>query len=183
MTTEARSAAESRTLALLDRIARSAGVRARIDATAARLEQALRAAPSARMAWEDLPLAIFDPGLPASIRSAWVFVLRGGAVTGAERHPNSHQRTLSWRGEGDLQTRSAGDRWTSHRLESEAAGPLRRRWVSIPPGTWHQVAVPGEDWVVLSFHTAAAEDLVEERPGRSARATGPRRRYVGETVR
>jgi hypothetical protein len=40
----------------------------------------------------------------AEIRSAWVFVLRAGADTGAEKHPNSHQRMMSFEGSGDLQT-------------------------------------------------------------------------------
>jgi len=176
------TAPEKRILAVLDRLATSAGVRARIDAAAGRLEKTLLAAAGAQMAWETVPLSTFGPGLPETIRSSWVFILRDGAVTGAERHPNSVQRTLSWRGTGDLMTRS-GNRWTSHRLASDGGAPLRRRWVTIPAGTWHQVVVRGGHWVVLSFHTALAEDLIEERPRRDGPGTGERRHYLGESAR
>jgi hypothetical protein len=176
------TAPEKRTLAGLDQLVRSAGVRARIDAAAERLEKTLLAAPGAQMAWETVPLSTFDPGLPETIRSSWVFILRDGAVTGAERHPNSHQRTLSWRGAGDLMTLS-GDRWTSHRLASDGRAPLGKRWATIPAGTWHQAVVRGGHWVVLSFHTALAEDLIEERPRRGAPETSRRRHYVGESAR
>jgi hypothetical protein len=177
-----KTALEKGILTALDQIVRRAGVRARIDAAAGRLEKTLLAAPGAQMAWETVPLSLFDPGLPESIRSIWVFILRAGAVTGAERHPNSHQRTLSWRGTGDLMTLS-GDRWSSHRLESDGRARLGKRWVSIPSGTWHQVVVRGGHWVVLSFHTALAEDLVEERPRRDAPGSSQRRHYAGESAR
>jgi hypothetical protein len=173
---------EKRTLAALDPIMRRAGVRAVIDAAAERVEKTLRAAPGAQMAWETVPLSTFDPGLPETIRSSWVFILRDGAVTGAERHPNSVQRTLSWRGAGDLMTRT-GDRWTSPRLASDGSAPLGRRWITIPAGTWHQVVVRGGHWVVLSFHTVPAEDLIEERPRGDAPETSHRRRYLGESAR
>jgi hypothetical protein len=173
---------EQRTLEAIDSIVRRAGVRAVIDAAAGRVEKALLAAPGAQMAWETVPLSTFEPGLPETIRSSWVFILRDGAMTGAERHPNSVQRTLSWRGSGDLMTRTGG-RWTSHRLASDGRAPLGRRWIGIPAGTWHQVVVRGGHWVVLSFHTARAEDLIEERPGEDAARTGRRRHYLGESAR
>jgi hypothetical protein len=34
----------------------------------------------------------------------------------------------------------------------------------VPPNVWHQAVVPAEDWVVVSFHTVPAEELIEERP-------------------
>ena len=55
--------------------------------------------------------------------------------------------------------------WHSHVLVSENA-PLERRWVSIPKNVWHRPVIPkGTDWVVVSFHTVPAEELIEERPG------------------
>jgi hypothetical protein len=40
---------------------------------------------------------------------------------------------------------------------------LLLRWLSIRPGTWHRPVVgPGEDWVVVSFHTAESHQLIEE---------------------
>jgi len=176
------SPSEKSTLTVLDQLLQSAAVRAPIDAAVGPLERKLAANSSAQMAWETLPLSLFDPGLPETIRSSWVFILRGGAVTGAERHPNSHQRTLSYRGAGDLQTMEGG-RWRSHALVSEPGAPLGERWVSIPANTWHQVVVRGGHWVVVSFHTAPAEQLIEERPDSDDARASRRRLYVGESAR
>ncbi len=175
-------ATEKHTLTVLDQLVRRPAVRTSIDEAIVRLEELLRADPGAQMAWETLPLSLFDPGLPETIRSSWVFILRGGAVTGAERHPNSHQRTLSYRGAGDFQTKKEG-RWRSHALVSDPKAPIAKRWVSIPVNTWHQVVVRGGHWTVVSFHTAPSEELIEERPGRDEARAGSRRLYVGESAR
>src|SRR5262249_19906447 len=66
------------------------------------------------MAWEPIPLTTFGDRLPTAIRSAWVFILRAGTNTGAERHPNSRQRMMSYLGTGDMQIReSDGAPWES----------------------------------------------------------------------
>jgi hypothetical protein len=114
-------------------------------------------------AWESVPLDLYGAVLSPEIRSSWVFVLRRGVTTGAERHPNSRQRMVSWSGDGDFQVHN-GERWKSHRLVSDPSAPLEERWISIPPETWHQGVVGDRDWLVVSFHTVAAEDLIEERP-------------------
>src|SRR5215813_8091482 len=76
------------TLSALDKIMGRPEVKRRVDAAARRLTRKLGSEPKAQMAWETVPLSVYDPGLPETIRSSWVFILRGGAVTGAERHPN-----------------------------------------------------------------------------------------------
>jgi hypothetical protein len=173
---------EKRTLSLLDQLVRRPAVRSSIDEAIVRLERLLRADAGAQMAWETLPLSLFDPGLPESIRSSWVFILRAGAVTGAERHPNSHQRTLSYRGAGVAQTHEDG-RWRNRRLVSDPEAPIDKRWASIPINTWHQWEVSGGHWAVISFHTVPAEQLIEERPARDDSGAGSRRLYVGESAR
>src|SRR4051812_39486316 len=40
------------------------------------------------MAWEPISLITFGSELPCPIQSAWIFILRAGVNTGAERHPN-----------------------------------------------------------------------------------------------
>jgi hypothetical protein len=66
-------------------------------------------------------------------------------------------------------------------LVNDPDAPLKRRWISIPPNTWHRPVV-GKDahWVVVSFHTVPAEELIEEKPdfdrGRGTR----QKRYVGK---
>ncbi len=54
------------------------------------------------------------------------------------------------------------------------------RWISIPTNVWHQGVAPGENWVVVSFHTAARDELIEERPLTEARDAVRQRRYAGE---
>ena len=117
--------------------------------------------------------------LPPEIRSAWVFVLRAGADTGAERHPNSHQRMMSFEGCGDLQTGEPG-KWQSNVLVSDPNAPLERRWISIPTNVWHRPVIDAEaDWAVVSFHTVPAEELIEERPDESREAGTRQMKYLG----
>jgi hypothetical protein len=62
--------------------------------------------------------------------------------------------------------------WQSNVLISDPETPLERRWISIPQNVWHQPIVPkGANWVVVSFHTVPAAELIEERPN-SGRAGG-----------
>lgn len=170
---------ESRILATLDLAVRSESIKPRIDAIVARVEQRLRERPGDVLAWEAIPLDFYDPPLPQVIRSSWVFILRANTTTGAERHPNSHQRMMSYRGSGDFQTRIGRD-WSSHVLESDAAVPISERWISIPPNVWHQAVVPGENWVVVSFHTAAEDELIEERPAGEGEASFRQRKYADD---
>jgi hypothetical protein len=51
--------------------------------------------------------------------------------------------------------------------------------VSIPAGTWHQVVVPDQDWVVVSFHTVFDDELIEERPDPDDPVSTRRKLYVG----
>ena len=130
------------------------------------------------MTWEPIPLDVYGVSLPAGIRSSWVFILRADAATGAERHPNSRQRMMSYRGSGNLQTRT-GENWNSHRLESNFDSPTEQRWISIPENTWHQAVVaPGPNWAVVSFQTVPAEELIEERPDPADDRLTVRKRYL-----
>jgi len=170
---------ESRILEALDLAVKSDAIRAKINAIVARVEQKLRASPHDVLAWEPIPLDFYTAPLLESIRSSWVFILRANTTTGAERHPNSHQRMMSYRGAGDFQTRPAGD-WCSHLLTSDLTAPIAQRWISIPPNIWHQGVVPGENWVVVSFQTAAEHELIEERPVTEGKDAVRQRKYAGE---
>lgn len=129
------------------------------------------------MAWEVVPLPLFG-GAPESIRSCWIFVIRAGAATGAERHPNSHQRSCSLLGSGTFEVHD-GKAWHPHALTP--AGDVDRRWVSIPPSTWHRLRVGPSEWGMVSFHTVVAGDLIEENPLDPDRLDGSTRqeRYAG----
>ena len=170
MTREERSVLEA-----LDKIVQSENVRAKILPIVERVRAELARKPDALMTWEPVALETFG-ALPPAIRSGWVFILRAGSDTGAERHPNSHQRMMSFEATGDLQTDATSAEhtvqteseidWRSNILVSDPQAPLERRWVSIPSNIWHRPVIPkGADWVVVSFHTVPAAELIEERPG------------------
>jgi hypothetical protein len=175
MTTEERSRLEA-----LDRALRSESVREHIRSIVVRVRERLACRTDVLMSWEPFPLDVLATVLPAEIRSAWVFVLRAGADTGAERHPNSHQRMMSFEGSGDLQTGEPGN-WQSNVLVSDPDAPLERRWISIPPNVWHRPVIDAEaDWAVVSFHTVPAEELIEERPDDSSEAGTRQMKYLGK---
>src|SRR6266481_2841245 len=173
-----KTAQERSRLELLDAALQSGSVREHICSVVVRVREELARKKDALMSWEPIPLHIFVTTLPPEIRSAWVFVLRTGADTGAERHPNSHQRMTSFEGSGDLQTGEPG-KWQSNVLVSDPDAPLERRWVSIPTNVWHRPVINAEtNWAVVSFHTVPAEELIEERPDDSREAGTRQMKYL-----
>ena len=168
-------------LGKLDAIVRLDELRAEIYLIVDRVCTALSEKPEALMTWEPIPLDIFRQKLPREIRSGWIFVLRAGADTGAERHPNSHQRMMTLHGSGDMRVRADGatsSRWESNVLVSDSSAPLERRWISIPPNVWHRPVVGRDgDWVVISFHTVPTEELIEEKLDESGAGT-KQKKYV-----
>jgi len=148
----------------LDRLLRDPAVQLVIDGIVARVQGRLADDPSAALAWEPVPLGTYGDRLPDLLRSSWVFVLRAGTTSGAERHPNSHQRVMSYRGSADMQTWVTG-RWQPNILISDPAAPLEQRWLSIPVNMWHKPVMDAHDWVVVSFHTVRDVDLIEEVGG------------------
>jgi hypothetical protein len=189
-------------LQALDAILRSEDVRAQIQPIAERVRADLATKTEPLMAWAPIPLSIYGNALPAVIRSSWVFILRAGANTGAERHPNSHQRMMSFEGSGDMQTEKAkqplnaqrstsnaevkpqnaepSGKWQANVLVSDPGAPLERRWISIPENVWHQPVISKEaDWVVVSFHTVPADELIEERPSEDGVSGTRQMRYLG----
>jgi hypothetical protein len=160
---------ERELLQSLDAILKVSSVRKTIDAIAAKLKSGK---PEILMAKEPVPLALYGDQLPHVIRASWVYLMRSPAVTGAERHPNSHQRTASYNGTGYFEVNESPEfdgesEGASYMLVSGTDEPLESRWVSIPVDLWHQAVAHDGDWIVVSFHTAAAAELIEERPGRA----------------
>jgi len=135
-------------LQFLKRLLERVSVCDAIDATVTAIESWLRDHPEELFGWKTLPLDLFAE-LPSGIHSAWVFVIRPGLPAEKHRHPNSHQFTLSYRGEGDLQTWD-GSYWQSN-----------KGLISIPPNVWHRPVV-NDYWVVFSLHSATESDLIEE---------------------
>ena len=179
------TAAERAILVGLDQILRSEKVGMFIRPVMERVRTRLSQETGALMAWEPIPLTIYGGALPDAMKSSWVFVLRAGANTGAERHPNSHQRMMSFQGAGDMQVQAESsapndEGWRSNKLISDSDAPLEKRWISIPQNVWHQPVISKEaDWIVVSFHTVRAEELIEERPESRGRERTKRMRYLG----
>jgi hypothetical protein len=146
----------------LDRAIRAQRAAAFLSSLAADVSAVLKTDPAARLAWQSVPLDIYD-GVPEGIASSWVFVLRAGCSSGAERHPNSIQRVMSYAGKADMRTWD-GQRWVSNLLKSDPGEALDTRWLSIPLNVWHRPVMSDVDWVVVSFHTASASELIEELP-------------------
>ena len=179
------TAAERAILVGLDQILQSERVQTLIRPVVERVRAKLSREATSLMAWEPIPLTVYCGVLPGAVKSSWVFVLRAGANTGAQRHPNSDQRMMSFQGAGDMQVQegssaSSDESWQSNRLISDSDAPLEKRWISIPQNIWHQPVISKEaDWVVASFHTVPAEELIEERPETSGRERTKQMRYLG----
>lgn len=171
---------ELKTLRALDAIVRRESVRTIVDSVVLRVERILTQDLGVLLTWEPVPLATYCKRLPDIIRSSWVFAVRARSNTGAERHPNSHQRMMSYRGSGDLQI-WVGDGWSSNPLVSDLDSRIESRWISIPPNIWHQAVVPEENWLVISFHTVPADELIEEHPGAADSELTCQRRYLDQT--
>ena len=172
---------ETTILQSLDRVVWSPATQTLLEPVVDRVYKQLADRTESVMTWDAIPLSRFGTNLPPQIASAWIFVLRAGANTGAERHPNSHQRMMSYLGTGDMQVRESEDEdWKSNILVGDRNLPLEQRWISIPQNVWHQpVIFPDADWVVVSFHTVPAEELIEERPEAEHRAGTKQKRYLG----
>jgi hypothetical protein len=131
-----------------------AGVRSSLAAIAGDLLDELRDDPSRpKSTFRSIPLAVYG-ALPPAIRSSWLFALRGGLAHPPERHPNSIQRMFALTAPGRFDWWDGGQ-WVTAALVPGDDG------LSIPADTWHRMPAQDEDWVVASFHTAAADELVE----------------------
>ena len=170
------SQVERKILGALDEALRSPGAQKAIQAIVSRVVQKLADDTGAALVWESVPLAAYGGRLPEIIRSSWVFVLRKNSTSGAERHPNSRQRMISYRGRADMQTWENGA-WRSNVLTADLSAPFNQRWLSIPLNVWHKPVMGAEDWVVVSFHTATDTELIEERGDPQGRGESKQETY------
>jgi hypothetical protein len=94
--------------------------------------------------------------IPEKVRSAWIFALRADRWSGAHYHPNSVQHMAVIEGHG--RSRVAG---TIGEMVAFGDGGPGKRWFVIEPGVSHEFYPVDGDMIVMSFHTATAQELLE----------------------
>jgi hypothetical protein len=146
----------------LSRSIRSSRVRKAIAPALARVESALFASDQPQ-AWQPLVLSSLGFEIPAGIQSCWIFVLRADAAFGAERHPNSHQRTVVLSGTALFEVFIEGS-WSPRPISGGEGESKRACAVSIPPSVWHRIRIRPQNFVSVAFHTVPPDQLIEETP-------------------
>lgn len=153
---------EEQLLKNLDRLILQPRTRAHIEQLAGELARQLQCKPAAPFVRQELPLSLYGAGLAPEILSSNVYVIRPGVTSGKERHPNSHQRSMSLAGGGAFVI-GLGEATQTHSIAALDRAGAEVRWVSIPPNTWHEAVAGEAAWTVVSFHTVADRDIVNER--------------------
>lgn len=147
----------------LSRLLKSSRVSESITPVLARVESALSVRPDQPQAWEPLAFSSLGFDIPVGIQSCWIFVLRAGATFGAERHPNSHQRTIALSGAALFEVFIDGF-WSPRPISSGNGESESASAVSIPPSVWHRIEIGPQNFVSVSFHTVPSDQLIEETP-------------------
>jgi len=157
-------------------ILKSPDVRGVLTPMIAQMEHSLSVQSDQPQVWKSLPLDFLPCKLPSGILSCWLFVLRANAKFGAERHPNSHQRSVALSGSALFELFERGS-WISWPLTGGAAEPGSASAISIPPSVWHRIQIGAENFVSASFHTIPVEQLIEETPIGDNLSVTKQRRY------
>ena len=168
---------EKEILIAIEVLLKESAIKKVIDELCIKILDRLNEEKESNLVWETLPFSLFENRMPSGIRSSWIFGIRAETVSGAERHPISHQRMMSYRGCGNFQVWD-GEKWVSHILTDDFKDGIDKRWITIFPKTWHQAVVGKADWVVVSFHTVRADELVEERADSEDFSTSHSKKYL-----
>lgn len=157
-------------------------VRAAVAAAFADLAAALEARPRSLHTMSVIPVDRFveDP-MPAAadpVRLCRLFLLRRGArMATPERHRNSVQRLVSWRGRGRIHQGAPGgkgpDGLRPREIRSPHGGSSAGEWANdrelyacwdiVPAGVWHYPEASAErDWATVTFHSAGEDEIVDE---------------------
>ena len=166
---------------LHERVFADPAVRAVLDAGFAQLAAALRKRPDPPHVARTIPIELFaDDARNDQVRLCRLFLLRRGKrMAVPERHRNSVQRLVSYRGRGaihqgvpgggpeGLRARaigSPGAKRSAHRDGPVAdTTDLVRHWDIVPEGIWHfPEAAEDRDWATVTFHSAAEDEIVDE---------------------
>lgn len=117
------------------------------------------------------------PAVEDRVRLCRLFLLRRGArMATPERHRNSVQRLVSWRGVGRIHQGAPGegpDGLRPREIRSPQGGlspgawandrELYACWDIVPAGVWHYPEAAAEqDWATVTFHSAGGDEIVDE---------------------
>ena len=170
---------------LHERVFADADVRTVLDAGFAQLAAALRKRPDPPHAARTVPIELFAADARhGEVRLCRLFLLRRGArMAVPERHRNSVQRLVSYRGRGSIHQSapgggpeglraraigSPGAKGSAHgyvHRDDPVAGTadLARHWDIVPEGIWHfPEAAEDGDWATVTFHSVAEDEIVDE---------------------
>lgn len=122
-----------------------------------------------------IPIDSFRSGLPEllrdQVRLCRVFAIKAGQrAPHEERHRNSIQRLVSFRGGGIVHcapANSSGGPYTARSVfspDSDNGKDILQCWDVVPENTWHYPqAQPGQhDWYGVAFHSAGADEIEDE---------------------
>jgi mannose-6-phosphate isomerase-like protein (cupin superfamily) len=127
-----------------------------ISETLNRLKSELRTSPEPFLC-ASLGLRGADDLLPPEIRSAWLFALRADMWSGLHHHPNSVQHMIVVSGQG--RAKIAGIQGGLAAFDPDAS--WEEQWCVINCGVPHEFFPEGDDMIVMSFHTAGPDELLE----------------------
>lgn len=170
---------------LHERVFADPEVRAVLDAGFVQLALELESRPEPPHATCTVPIEMFTGGVRDRIiaesedrvAAGWhdqvrlcrLFLLRRGArMAVPERHRNSVQRLVSYRGSGSIHRGVPGGdpvglKARAIRSPGADESDLARHWDIVPAGVWHfPEADGGEDWATVTFHSASEGEIVDE---------------------
>lgn len=108
--------------------------------------------------WSTLALDTIGVGLPAPIKSCWIFILKRNVPSGCHFHPNSIQHMIAINGRG--RSKVEGVERSIIPIASAQHSIAEKRHV-IGQGVPHEFLPEGEDMLVVSFHTCEGTELEE----------------------
>lgn len=147
----------------------------------AELAAVLEARPLSLHTMSVIPVErVLDGSIPPvedPVRLCRLFLLRRGArMATPERHQNSVQRLVSWRGAGRIHQGVRGegpDDLRPREIRSPHGGlsvggwandrELCACWDIVPAGVWHYPEAGAEgDWATVTFHSAGEGEIADE---------------------
>lgn len=106
-----------------------------------------------------IPIESLGNDLPKEAGLFRIYIQKADTIAKVERHKNSTQRVMSYRGTGSIRVQD-NDAWTSNPLKSH--GNIKGKWLTVKPNIWHQPIASDNDWITLTFHTASESEIIDE---------------------